>query len=527
MPGDTGQIDQTTITPASATATASGISADAESRPLLTVIYPVFDVRGEVVERVRLWTEKQDLEPHRYRVFVVADIETSLDEARLREVLRNHDVILRVPGVGREADFWNAGARAAETRWILFVEGHGLPEPNCLSALAAWIEAHPQGEACNFRIENLEHHRAARLMKRWFGEIQSLWSAPSTWRRLHRAAFAIRRDLFEAAGPLEPKYGQFAPPLLSARLHQRGLSIALIPTSRVIHDDSRELSAHHDDTADYVRGEMDARANSDPVFFEKYFGPPPSQGTDMIQSAPHARGMLRGLVAAALHRPGEASDLMKQAWALLPVALVGLRNRARLLAALTRADEFAVMHLPLPEEVRWKRFLLAHHRLIRTEQMLWIARNPSPSLRAGPENQRWPIDTIGQHAIIGLHALEQFGADAFRWTHPVFLLRIAPTARGALTFETRNLRSPIDLSDVVVVADGMVLPSRDIELDDTGNIRLNIRPSTAPEGETEIVVIVKDLCEPASASGPGRRLGLPLFSVGFDGDDAGGLSPRP
>ena len=33
-----------------------------EPSPLLTVIYPVFDVRGDVDERVRLWTERQDLD---------------------------------------------------------------------------------------------------------------------------------------------------------------------------------------------------------------------------------------------------------------------------------------------------------------------------------------------------------------------------------------------------------------------------------------------------------------------------------
>jgi hypothetical protein len=73
-----------------------------EPSPLLSVIYPVFDVRGDAVERIRLWTEKQNLEPDRYRVFVVADAETSLDEVRLRQVLRSHDVILRVPE--RETD---------------------------------------------------------------------------------------------------------------------------------------------------------------------------------------------------------------------------------------------------------------------------------------------------------------------------------------------------------------------------------------------------------------------------------------
>src|SRR5437870_1182445 len=66
------------------------------SPPLLSVIYPVFDTRGDVIESIRLWTEKQEIEPHRYRMFVVAGAGTHLDETALRKVLRNHDVILRV-----------------------------------------------------------------------------------------------------------------------------------------------------------------------------------------------------------------------------------------------------------------------------------------------------------------------------------------------------------------------------------------------------------------------------------------------
>ena len=58
---------------------------------------------------------------------VVAGAATELDETALRRALRDHDAILRVPIVGREADYWNAGARDASTPWLLFVEAHGLP----------------------------------------------------------------------------------------------------------------------------------------------------------------------------------------------------------------------------------------------------------------------------------------------------------------------------------------------------------------------------------------------------------------
>lgn len=486
----------------------------------MTVIYPIFDVRGDAVQRIQLWTQQQDLEPHRYRVLVVAGAAAELDEATLKKTLRDQDGILRIPGAGRDADYWNAGARAARTPWLLFVEAHGLPERDSLSALAGWIAANPDGAACNFRIGNLEGHRVAELMKRWFAETHTGWAATSTWRRLHRTAFAIRRDVFEDAGPFEPEYGQFAPPLLSARMHDRGLAIAALPASGVMHDNSPEMSAHHDDTADYARGEMDARANNDSRFFEKYFGSSPFHGPDMILPARHARIMIRGLALAAWRRPVETFHLLKQALPFLPAALVSLRDRAKMLAGLTRADEYAVMHLPLAEETRWKRFLLAHHRVVRTEQMLWMARNPLPPLQIGLRKLA-QIDTISQLAIVGLHALEHWNGEAFHWTKPAFLLRLAALdTKGTLTLETRNVGRIVSSSDIDIIVGGRVLPPEDVLLDDTGNIQVNIETRSARAGEIDVVVIVREVCEPPTDSGPGRRLGLPLFSINFAGDEA-------
>jgi hypothetical protein len=495
----------------------------AEPPPLLTVIFPAFDIRGDIVDHVRLWTERQDFDRLAYRVLVVAGTETEIDEASLRKVLRNRDRLLRIPGSGRDADYWNAGARKALTPWLLFVEAHGLPERDSLSALAAWIAANPDGTACNFRINNIEGGRIGDLLGRWFDEIHVSWAASSTWRRLHRTAFAIRRDVFEVAGPLVPGYGQFAPPLLSARLHQHGYAISMIPGSSVNHEDSPNMANHHDDTKNYVRGEMDARSQAEPAFFEKYFGASPVQADELVRPARYARSMLKGLVVAALHRPAKAFALLGRAAALLPTAFVSLRQRARLLTALIHVDQFAAT-LALPGALRWRRFVLAHRHVVKVEQMLWVARNSAPALRTGSGTGRWPIDKVGTHTINGVYALEQSGEDFFRWTHPVFLLRLAPACSGKLTLETRNLRSGLGPSDIMVVVGGRFLPTDQIERDETGNVGFGIPAPSGPGDEIDVVVIADELREPADQNGPGRRLGLPLFSLGFDRD---ALPARP
>ena len=95
---------------------------------LLTVIFPVFDVRGDIVERVRLWTEKQDFERHRYCVFVVAGPEAKVDGTRLRNVLQSQDAscACRLRD-GTRTTGTNGGAQVDDAVAALRGNFHGLP----------------------------------------------------------------------------------------------------------------------------------------------------------------------------------------------------------------------------------------------------------------------------------------------------------------------------------------------------------------------------------------------------------------
>lgn len=484
------------------------------SRPcLLTVIYPVFDVRGDVTERVRLWTEEQDLDRDRYRVVVVAGPDATLDDDRLRRVLHSEDELLRLPASGRDADYWNEGARRATTPWLLFVEAHGLPARTSLSALASWVGANPDACVCNFTIQSRSDHRVTWLLKRWFAEMHELWANQATWRRIHRTACAIRRDAFEEAGPFEPEYGQFAPPLLSAHLHRCGRDISTLPASKILHEDAPEMSPHHEDTADYARGEAEARAANDPVFFEKYFGPPPFQENNGNLSFRRARAAFSNAIRASLRRPGHALALLRAGLAFLPAAAMGPSLRARVLTALTRFDEYAVMYAPIPRFMQWKRFLLAHRRVVRVEQLRWHIRNPPVALQAAHEPDRRPIGRIEQGAITGLNAIEYHAGIPFRWTRPAFLLRCSFSGSIAVTLETRGLRGPIDPSRILVVTGGRIIEG--LTIDAAGNVEFRIQHEADQAVESDILIIAPELREPSAVSVPGRRLGLPLFSIGL------------
>jgi hypothetical protein len=480
----------------------------ADGAPLVTVIFPLHEVRGDVAEHLSYWsTRQQNVAPERFRLIVAANADTPFDEAALQPAMRPGDILIKVPRGHEDTVLWNAGARAATTPWLLFVEGHGMADSDALAALVAWVAANPHERVCTLRIRHGDEHRVARVMSRWFAEMQVAWSAPSTWRRLHRTAFAFRRDTFERLGPIEP-FSQFGPPLLSARIHHGNVGIATLPASGVLHADTN-LTSYTIDTIDYVEGELAARqASTDPEFFENHFGPSPVHGKDPILPPAAARSLIRGYLAVAMRQKSGSGELRRKAAALLGAASVNLRLRAACAAALVRLDHFALRRLPLSADLAWSRFMASHRRLVRATQARWVADNPLPPVVA---SQRIRALALTQHAIVGLHALEYDHGAAFRWTFPAVLLRVAAGRKATLSLETRNLRPGLAAAHLDAVAIGGNRP--DIDIDGSGTIVLRAETPSTTTGIADIVLIVPELVEPASGGEPGRRLGLPLFAV--------------
>jgi hypothetical protein len=251
--------------------------------PQLTVIYPAVEVRGRAGDRLRTWTHGQTLARDHYRVVVGCDGTTVSQEQELAGLLAPNEELFRVPN-GIDAALWNAGATRARTPWLVFTEGHCLAHPRCLEAVAQWIAANPSAEVGNFAIDHDDDRPLGDLNRRWFGMIQSEWSK-GQWPRLNRSGFAIRTDVFHAVGGFEADYSQFAPQLLSAQLHLRGIKVETVPGASILHEDDDRMREHHAATADFVRGLIKARSRSAPAFFERYFGHRPSLASYPLERA--------------------------------------------------------------------------------------------------------------------------------------------------------------------------------------------------------------------------------------------------
>lgn len=472
----------------------------------IAVVYPVFQVRGDEVERIRSWTQEQDLDGRRYRVIVVVGPDTADDLEAIRGLLRPQDQLLVTEAPGRDVDYWQAGADRTTTPWLLFVEGHVLARPDCLSRLLAWVADHPEAAAVSCVMETPDVNRISPVLERWFADVQREWAAPGGWPRLTRAAFAVRRDVLLDVGSLRPEYGQFAPELLSAMLHERGWSVDVAVGARIIHVDSL-MDGFREDNGDFVLSGLDARADLPAPFFETYFGPSPVAGLGALP-ARTTRQLSGGLIRAFVADPMPAVHCIPAAGRLLPHSVLGLNHRIGTLRTLSRIGGWSVMHVPMPAELRWRMFIRAHRRLIRAEQLSWASRHPATALGPAVGAARCTADALGPGAVLGMHGLEQLDGLPFRWTEPVFALRVDLLAGlSQIRLETGSVRRPLARALRAIVVDGRRLPDRDVLVRDDGSFSVRVGREVA--GPVWMTVVTRALREPG-----GRRLGLPLFAVG-------------
>lgn len=480
-----------------------------DTNPRFTVIYPEFDVRGHASEHLRAWVEKQTLARDRYRVVVVLAPDSE-EESAVRKQLGPEDKVV-FQAADEDTVMWNAGAAVADTPWLVFTEGHCPAEPDCLEALDRWLSTAPDAKIGNFAIRHPDNYLMAMLSERWFGEQIEKWEAG--WPRIHRAGYAIRRDVFEELGGYS-KFGQFSPPLLSAKFHSAGYSMTTVPGASVTHVDDKDLFGHHFDTIDFVRGECAAREVEDPVFFEKYFGHSAASGNRLARSPDKVRDFVAAALRAIFKNPHCLASLGPATAKLLSKAIKESEFSIAMSEAITMLEEAILLQLPLPKEWRYKWFVRAHRRVVETEKLRHAIRrsqSSSPGLTLGSH----AIEELGPSDLGGVYSLERIDGRHFRWSECFLTLRFSPdTAVESIRFDTGNLRPDKKFGVILAACGTLPLPAYCIKSQRNGNLVIQIPkgfPSSAKENGISLLI------DPLRTAGQEpieeRQLGLPIFSI--------------
>jgi hypothetical protein len=475
------------------------------SQPEIAVIYPLIETRGRAVDRVRSWTE-QSLDPARYRVIVVTAGQDPVQDREAEGVLRPGDEMFAAPG-GRDCDLWNAGVARSNTPWLVITEGHCSADKDCLAAASQWIAANPDGVVGNFEVDHDKSYLGARLAGPWFKSVEARWREPDTWRRIHRSGVIMRSDAFHNAGGFEAEYGQFAAPLLSARLHAAGTAFKDVPGARVLHWDDKRVRNHHYDTADYIYGEFAARFRNDQGFFEQYFEECVAWKNQLRFRRGTAGYALRALCVAAAHHPDSAPSLLRmmQPWAY--AMTVGISSRVAIGRAITRVDEFVLERMPMPRNWRYRHFVKAHARAVRKARHECILRRMDrPMTDAAGQS---PIDRFDPDCLTGVHAVATHEGRPFRWSEPVVFLRGFPAdGEFELRIDTGAIRGDPLPHVIAVVAGGRELPRTFIASDRKGVLTICFPGDWVDAAKKGVVIILSPQCD-----AEGRWIGLPILSI--------------
>ena len=494
----------------------AGAAPDAESElttPEVAVVVPLDDPRGDVVEHLRTWTRGQTLERGRFQVVASADPEHSDFARRIAGELMPHDRLVTVPGANLMG-LYDAAASGASAPVLLLTEAHVRAEPGCVAAIAEAFADDP-----GLDVGTLKHHQIVEaggisgFSSRWFERAFAAWKAAG-WLRLNITGVAIRTEAYRGVGGLDTRLGLYAPFLMAALLDLEQARTRHLELAEVGHVLEHEMGYALELGADYTRGECVVRRERDAAFCERYLGPAGLFGRRLAYRSEIARAMVRGLVAAIRHTPSDAPWLARELVARLPARWAGARPRLLWERARTFPHRVLAASAALPEETRWRSYLIAQEGNVRATQLREIvAENGSPPLRDGGGGAI-AADRLGE-TLVGVHGLERDASQSFRWTEPVALLLLRLPAEGAvLEIDTGGLRgaAPRDFLQGIY-AGGLRVSANEVSSDERV-IRARLGPEIAQAAAgSGLVLVFRPLLPFREGSSDPRRLGIPIVQL--------------
>ena len=483
------------------------------SSPDVSVLVPLDDPRGNVVEHLRTWTRAQTIERGRLQVVAIGDGRHPELVHAVAGELAPHDLLLSVPGANL-MQLYDAGARAARAPVVLLTEAHVRAERGCVAAIAEAFADDP-----DLDVARLEYHQVADtggssdLSARWLERIFAVWDAAG-WTRLSNAGVALRFEAYASVGGLDARLGLYAPSLLSALLDLAGAKVCNLQSARIDHVLENQMRDALAPSAEFTRGECTVRRERDPAFCERYFGPAGLWERRLSYHREVARAMVRGLAAAIRHNPSDSPWLVRELVVRLPARWGRAWPRLLWESSRTLPHRLLAGSTTLPERVRWRSFVRAQEGTVRVTQLREILseNGPLPPLRDGGE----PIQPVRLgEAVVGVHGLESTGGRSFRWTEPVALLRLRIPAEGAvLRIDTGGLRGAAPLQCLQgIYAAGLPVPAEHVKADERW-IEARLEPEIARAAAADgLVLVCRPLLPYRAGSSDRRRLGMPIFRL--------------
>lgn len=470
-----------------------------------TVLIPLMDDRRTGERCVRAWTRDQTYPRERYEVIALAPGVDPALEAGIRPLLGPADRLV-VDETRVVVGLLNRGAKQARGRILFLTEAHCEPDPGCLAALMARLEA---GSEVGVRGASIGRATSAlgELERDFYVEAQDVGKQDGHWNRVLIHSFAIRREVFEAVGGFRSELGDFSNFALGIELAERGLPLGFAPDAEVFHTYDGDLAGLGAHIADFGRGQ--ARYYSEtpaPLRLRYGLDELPAWTNRAGDSRAGARRALRAARALGHRDPG----VLREAARHLVVALDGPRGAARLAqaqilpplarTALRRGSGAARM---AALQDFWR--AAAHYGIVD-----WLSRSRELECRAPAPAAEHDLTILDAQPMIGFGRVEHWQDRAFRWTAPLALVQVTlpPGDRFEAHLGTLPVRPDEPEPDLRVTVDGRRVPAKECV-----TVADGVRFPVTGGGPHWIALAATPLRPRRSGSNDRRNLGLAVTSL--------------
>lgn len=490
-------------------------SASESKTPIVSVVVPLMDARGDALATLASWTHGQSCPPTDFEIVLVSPTTDPELEREAAKLLRPHDRLVHQPDA-EEMGLYEAGGAAARGDVVLFTENHVFAHSDTVVAVARHFQDRPDRACATLSTRHSNPTRIARMEQDLFESSLPNWSDPQNPERVQFRAFAVRRSVYESVGGVRSRWAFFGPAELGARLYSAGYAVDRLEHVFITHVNTPNLREQYRHIRKYVFGEFAFRAESDPDYCERFFGHAIEWENRRLHSTPVARSVCKALFAAIIARRSLNgwlqlfSALFSELPRWLSAAIWGPNG------AIRRADWTvnwwtAAASTPLlPYRWRFAAYVMAWKSVARHARLVQAQRHLTAEDAYAEGGFRSPDPDGVEIKQIGFHGRETWNGRPFRWSQPVSLLRFAmPPGDYQITVDTQNLAGPAGSSLLGLIWSGRPIPLSRVRFD-TASFTFQI-PARWMKGRTrhDLVLLAR---AHTSAADP-RRLGLPVFSV--------------
>ena len=472
----------------------------------LTVVVPLVDPRGLGLTALRAWAREQTADRTRFRVQVMLSRESTHSPAEVRAVLDAADAVVETKGdVGALLD---TGARHADSKLVLFTEGHCLPDAACLAELFGYLDAHPEMDGALLGTAHGNQTPLAGFEARMYDAAVPDWIAKAPLHCVKIRGFAIRRETYLAAGGLDASLGFFAEDALSARLRDVGARIGYAGKAIVRHTNTDERTRLRASIAAFVTGELEYARRAGFAAFEANFGS--VREASLLAAADWGLAGEGARALLALRPLGWRSraDLVGEAMACGAAALFG-RTGLRFLeeARLLKLHALYSAQALLPKG-RYETYAALWSSMTRAERLRQAGATVPPEPRAALD-----ADMLAIPHAIGFHGPERGACGPFRWTGPVATVFLrAPAPDFSVDIDARTLPSVSQRERVGFTWLGRAVPAECVSVSE-GRWSVDLRDSPDPAELRRLTIACAPIVPRRARVADERRLGLPISSV--------------